>query len=132
MGQLSLRRWLGASHKVGQLMSYWILTVSVHVISCGTVQRLTNDEKSTDEWKRKMNEFDSKVKIRLNAKDTDLSNQVKDQPCWNRLSLNEDDEKFAIEYRHPIESTKEVEPFQLRTKRIQRQGTLQPIHMTGN
>ena len=63
-----------------------------------------------------MDEFDSKVKIRLNAKDTDLSDYIKDQPCWNRLSLNEDDEEFSREYRHPIESTNELEPSPIEDK----------------
>lgn len=105
MGPTYLGRWLGVSHKVGQLMSYWILTVSVHVISCTTVQRLTNDEKATDEWKRKMNEFDASVQTRINAKDVDLSDHIKEQPFWNRLSLNEDDKDFVFEYRHPTGTT---------------------------
>ena len=41
LGELSLGRWLGVSHKIGQLMSYWILTEKSRVISCTTVQRLT-------------------------------------------------------------------------------------------
>ena len=45
LGESSLGRWIGVSHKVGQQMSYWILTISGHVISCVTVQRLTEDEK---------------------------------------------------------------------------------------
>ena len=49
LGESSLGRWIGVSHKVGQQMSYWILTISGHVISCVTVQRLTEDEKHTDE-----------------------------------------------------------------------------------
>ena len=42
LGEESLGKWLGVSHKVGQLMSYWILTISGHVISATTVQRVTN------------------------------------------------------------------------------------------
>ena len=34
MGPISLGRWLGVSHKVGQLMSFWILTTSGHIIPC--------------------------------------------------------------------------------------------------
>ena len=32
-GELSIGRWLGVFQKVGQLISYWIITVSVKVIS---------------------------------------------------------------------------------------------------
>lgn len=38
LGPLSLGKWLGVSHKVGQLMSYWLLTKTGRVISCMTVQ----------------------------------------------------------------------------------------------
>ena len=38
LGEDLLGRWLGVSHKVGQLMSYWVLTVSGHVVSATTVQ----------------------------------------------------------------------------------------------
>ena len=37
LGELSLGRWLGVSHRVGQLMSYWILTETGNIISCITV-----------------------------------------------------------------------------------------------
>ena len=37
LGELSLGRWLGVSRKIGQLMSYWILTINGRVISCTTV-----------------------------------------------------------------------------------------------
>ena len=33
LGENSLGKWLGVSHKIGQLMSYWILTVSKNVVS---------------------------------------------------------------------------------------------------
>ena len=45
--------------------------------------------------------FDEKIKTRLVAKDTDLE-VMKEQPYWNRLSLNENDEEFMREYRHLI------------------------------
>ena len=51
LGPLSVGRWLGVSHKIGQLMSYWILTKAGHVISCCNVQRLTPSEAGTDTYK---------------------------------------------------------------------------------
>jgi len=50
MGESSIGRWLEVSHKLGQLMSYWILTISGHTISCVIVQKLTEDERDTDDW----------------------------------------------------------------------------------
>ena len=67
LGDNSIGRWLGVSHKVGQSMSYWILTVSGHVISCMTVQRMTNSEMQTDKWKKRMTDYDSKIKERLDV-----------------------------------------------------------------
>ena len=48
LGEPNLGRWIGVSHKVGQLMSYWVLPVSAIPISCVNVQRLTEAEKQTD------------------------------------------------------------------------------------
>ena len=48
LDELSIGRWLGVSHKVGQMMSYWVLTLSGHIISCITVQRLTKSEGNTN------------------------------------------------------------------------------------
>ena len=36
LGESQLGRWLGVSHKVGQMMSYWILSISGKPISCET------------------------------------------------------------------------------------------------
>ena len=51
LGLVELGRWLGVSHRVGQLMSYWIIPTSGIPISCTTVQKLTELEKQTDEGK---------------------------------------------------------------------------------
>ena len=38
LGENKIGRWLGIAHRVGNLMSYWILTPTGHVISRTTVQ----------------------------------------------------------------------------------------------
>ena len=50
-------RWLGVSHKVGKLMSYWILPESRLAMSCTTVHIVTHIENQTDEYKKQMNDF---------------------------------------------------------------------------
>ena len=87
MGEPSLGRWLGVSHKVGQAMSYWIITVSGSIISCVTVQRLTNAEKGTDEYKTKMREFDEHSDKRLDIIDAESGHKLDQNPDWNRLSI---------------------------------------------
>ena len=52
LGQPELGKWLGVSHRVGQLMSYWILPISGIPISLTTVQQLTHPERETEENQR--------------------------------------------------------------------------------
>ena len=61
VGSPDLGRWLGVSHRVGPIMSHWILPRSGIPISCTTVQRLTNLEKQMDSWKTQMVEFQDNV-----------------------------------------------------------------------
>jgi hypothetical protein len=55
-------RWLGVSHRVGNLMSYWILTIAGRVISRTTVQRITNLEGGTDEVRERCKEYNERIK----------------------------------------------------------------------
>ena len=48
-GEPELGRWIGVSHRVGPLMTYYILAKSDISISCGPVQRLTLLKQHTDE-----------------------------------------------------------------------------------
>ena len=94
LGELSLGRWLGVSHKVGQLMSYWILANTGKVISCTTVQRLTNLEQKTREWISRMDDYDESIKRTIiDAKD--IGRPIEDVPRWNQLGQDEDDESFT-------------------------------------
>lgn len=65
LGESSIGRWLGVSHSIGKLMSYWILPESAIPISCTTVQRLTRLEMQTDEWKARMLDYESKIEPRM-------------------------------------------------------------------
>ena len=47
---LSIRRWLGVSPRVGRAFCYWILTAKGMVIEKTTVQHVTNDEAATDDF----------------------------------------------------------------------------------
>ena len=101
LGELEIGRWLGVSHKVGQLMSYWILTISAKVISCTTVQRLTQLEKNTDEWSNKMRQYDEKIQQRIeNVQGTSIN--VSEIPHWNRLSMDEYDTEFIEEFKSKV------------------------------
>ena len=49
LGETKLGRFIGVSHHVGSLMSYWVLPVSGIPISITTVQRVTNLESDTNQ-----------------------------------------------------------------------------------
>ena len=66
LGETKLGRWLGVSHRVGSLMSYWVLTQKGNVISRTTVSRVTNLEMQIDSTKSRLLEFDTATTDRLN------------------------------------------------------------------
>ena len=66
LGETKLGRWLGVSHRVGSLMSYWVLTKKGNVISRTTVSRVTNLEMQVDSTKSRLQEFDTTIIDRLN------------------------------------------------------------------
>jgi hypothetical protein len=103
LGEAELGRWLGVSHRVGQLMSYWILPASGIPISAVTVQRLTNAEQKTDEWKKRMQEFDDKLESRFNAASSDISNSVRDVNPSHVIDLENEDQEFLDEFNRVID-----------------------------
>ena len=61
LGKTKLGRWLGISHCVGSLMSYWILTQQGNVISRTTVSWVTNLETQVDSTKSHLQEFETAI-----------------------------------------------------------------------
>ena len=72
MGETEIGRWLGVSHRVGQLMSYWILPESGIPISVTKIQRMRHLEKSTDKYKKEMIAFEGGLQERFDAKSSDI------------------------------------------------------------
>ena len=95
LGELSMTKCLGVSHKVRQLMSCWILPSTGKVISCTTVQRLTNLEQSSHEWEVRMSKFEKDIDVKGGNKIKDSEVPVGDVPQWNRLSIDDNDEEFT-------------------------------------
>ena len=106
LGEPEVGRWLGVSHRVGQLMSYWILPKSGIPISCSTVQRLTNLDRQTDVYKKRMNEFEEQVKRRWDVESADLTKRLYDNEIDHQyvLSLENEDEEFIKEFRRIIDN----------------------------
>ena len=61
LGETKLGCWVGVSHHVGSLMSYWVLTLKGHVISRMTVSQVTNLDKQQTDVKHCLAEFDSAI-----------------------------------------------------------------------
>ena len=94
MGETEIGIWLGVSHKVGQLMSYWVLPESGIPISVTTLQRMTYLEKQTDEYKKQMNAFERGLKQRFDAQSADISRTLKIIYPVNIINLELENEEF--------------------------------------
>ena len=104
MGLPEIGRWLGVSHRVGKLMSYWIFPSSGIPISATSVQRITNLERQTMEYKKKMSEYDDMVKSRWSSSNIDLADTLNDGPRENVLSLEDESDEFKEEFRRVIDN----------------------------
>ena len=94
LGEPSVGRWIGVSHKVGQLMSYWILPMSGIPISCVNVQRLTEEEQGKEEYLEAMKAHAEGLNKRMEARGMELN--LYQIPQWNRLSYNKNDHDFKV------------------------------------
>ena len=103
LGKIEIGRWMGVSHRVGKLMSYWILPESGIVMSCTTVQRMTHLEKQIDEYKERMNEFQKALEGKWQAESANILGKLtKDIPASLILSLENEDEEFLEEFNRVI------------------------------
>ena len=108
LGEIQLGRWLGVSHKVGQLMSYWVLPISGIPISCVTVQRLTNLEQETQAWQSKMSEFTLSITKRLDIRNPNVPEFASVGESNKKLSVLYDEE-FLTEYATMINDPNIIE-----------------------
>ena len=65
LGETKLGKWLGVSHRVGTMMSFWVITSTGKVLSRTTVQRVTNLELQLEENKTKCLAFTAALQERL-------------------------------------------------------------------
>jgi hypothetical protein len=100
-----LGRWLGVSHRVGRIMSYWILPPSGIPISCNTVQRLTNLEQQTNDWKRRMTTFDDELEAEFRSSSSDICNSTGDILQDLLLDLDGEGQEFIQEFNRVIDNS---------------------------
>jgi len=101
LGELQLGRWLGVSHKVGMLMSYWILPPSGIPISCVMVQKLTYLEQQTDEYKSQMEAFSRGLEEKFKTKSSTITD-APDVASSFIFDIEGESEEFIEEYTRVI------------------------------
>ena len=66
VGEITLGRFLGVSHHIRSLMSYWVLPESGIPMSRTTVKRVTNLESKTEQCKNRFEVYDRSIADRCN------------------------------------------------------------------
>jgi hypothetical protein len=95
IGEVKLARWLGVSHRVGRFMSYWLFPESGIQISATMVQRMTNDERASDEMKRRIEQYDERLKDVFETQSAEITRGLEDILSSHTIDpYNEDDEFF--------------------------------------
>ena len=100
LGERLIGRWLGVSHHIGSLMSYFILTKKCTIISRTTVQRVTNLETQVEEYKQIFKEFDLSIADKLKSNLVDGEGDKPDPQDWAEFS--EFDADFIEEFNSVV------------------------------
>ena len=66
LGDTKIGRFLGFSHHIGSLMSYWVFLASRIPMSRTTVQRITNFESQTEQCQKLFEVYNRAIADRLN------------------------------------------------------------------
>ena len=107
LGPTKLGRWLGVAHKVGGLLSYWVLTINCTVIARTTVQRVTSLEMQATHMKERTQAFDKATKVKIKDSEHIILEGSKTQPYdWNDHPFDEDPD-FTEEF-HEVISNNEL------------------------
>ena len=86
-----MARFLGISHQVGSLISYWVLPASRIPMSRNTVKRVTNLESQTEQCKKILSTYEKRIAERFNENyiDTNYLQNNNDKPAlklWEELA----------------------------------------------
>jgi hypothetical protein len=86
-------------------MSYWILPQSGIPISVSTVQRLTNNERNTDEMKDRMIQYDKKLKLLFEVQSATIVHVKDDIKSRNVIDPYDEDPEFVKDFTRVIDDT---------------------------
>ena len=93
---------LGVSHRVGSLMSYWVITANITVVSRTTVSRIINLDTQTDDNKESIAAFYKSIQEGLKDKAhiiVEISKGKTKDWCEHPLNSNPD---FQEEFNHIV------------------------------
>ena len=102
MAETKLGRWLGVSHRVGNLMSYWLLTDKCKVILRTMVKRVTNLEMQEDMNKGRTQAFDQAICECINDSTHYIIDSDKNEPKDWATHLLDTDDDFQDEFNNVI------------------------------
>ena len=105
LGETKLGRFLGVSHHIGSLMSYWVFPASGIPMSRTTVQRVTNLESQTEQCKKRFEVYDRAIveifnEVYIEGNFIDTPNNKTNIELWEDLAG--DDEIFHEEFARVI------------------------------
>jgi Reverse transcriptase (RNA-dependent DNA polymerase) len=118
LGEVEVARWLGVSHRVGRLMSYWLLPISGIPISATTVQRMTNDEKTTEEMQRRMAQYEEHLQSTFDAQSADLTRTLRDVHSSYIIDPENEDPGFYDDFTRVIDDAQLKHADELYAKEI--------------
>lgn len=95
-------RWLGISHRVGPLMSYWILPESGIPISCTTVQPLSFLDQDTTHIKTLMEQYNQKIHSKFETQPNVPKKDLQYMDPQHGLHNLDDDPDFFNEFSKVI------------------------------
>jgi hypothetical protein len=86
-------------------MSYWVLPESGIPVSATTVQRLTNDKHNTEAMKRRMDQYEEKLKRVVGAQSADLTNELQSVNLHQVIDPENEDPSFFEDFMRAIDDT---------------------------
>ena len=104
VGENMFGRWLGVSHRDGNLMSYGILTIACRIISCTTVQCITHLELSTSKVKDRCKEYNERIKEIMHDDNYQNAGDKEEQQLqdWDEYSDLQDDPVFGKQINNVV------------------------------
>ena len=106
LGEVEVAKWLGLSHRVGRLMSYWLLLDSGIPLSATTVQQMTNNEKSTEEMQKRMERYKESLRSTFDTKSVNLTKSLHDVHPSLIIDPEDEDQSFYDDFTRVIDDSR--------------------------